>query len=459
MNLAPGPRRISELLSFLKLRKNNPIRLYENIFNKYGDIVYFKAAGQKTLMLNDPEAIKQVLQTEAKHCTKSIGYQRFKLIIGNGLLASEGEVWIKQRRLLAWAFSSKHIEKIQPLMSEQSLEMIKRWKGQKEVDLAEEMNFVTLQIISVSLFGKSQIESGKIIRDSLKEMISYLQTTRHIFIQLLLLPLPIKNKKALALKIEKSLPFKSTKRFIKAIETIDKIVLEMIEERKKKNENTNFLDTLINARDDVDQTQMNDQQLRDETVNMLIAGHETTANALTWTWHQVLKNPAVYQKLKDEVDRVVKGQTPTMSELNELVYAKACVEEAMRLFPPFWRISRSNTIPLKIKGFDIPSGTSIITSMYTVQRRNDLWKDAKTFKPERFLEEKKDITPFSFLPFGAGPRVCIGSNFAFVEALSIIATMVKHYDFEPKFNPEPDYIVSLTLQPKDGCLVGIKERK
>lgn len=456
MKLPPGPRRFSELIKMLLKRKKNPIELYEDVFRQYGDVTFFQLGSYRFAMLNDASAIEQVLQTEAKNFTKSTGYERFKLIVGNGLLVSEEEVWKKQRRLLAWAFSTKHIERIHNVMIQESLEMINRWKGLNKIDLAEEMNLVTLQVISVSLFGKSQIDSAEDIRQSLKDMLKYLQTTKHLWIQFALWPLPIKNKRELALKIEKNLPFPGSRRFFKAIDKMDQIVLKMISERKKNKESSNFLDALIEATDSEDQTQMNTQQLRDEVVNMLIAGHETTANALTWTWHQLLKYPDIYKKVHEEIHSVISGKAPTFSELQKLVYTKAVFEESMRLYPPFWRISRKNKEPTKINGFDIPAGTNIIASIYTIHRKAQHWPDPLSFNPERFLGEKEHHR-FSYIPFGGGPRVCIGSQFAIYEALTILAISVKNYQFEADFEGDPEYFMSLTLQPKNGCKVKIKE--
>jgi cytochrome P450 len=459
MQLPPGPVSLLEFLNMLIQRKRHPIRLYEEVFRKYGDIVYFQLGPYKFAMLNDAEAIEQVLHSESKNYTKSTGYQRFKLIVGNGLLVSEGDVWKRQRRLLSWAFSSKHIERIFPTMVRETQEMLKRWKSKQEIDLAEEMNLVTLQVISKSLFGRNQMASSKDVRNSLQVMLKYLQTTRHLWIQLLLAPFPLKDKRSEALKIEASLPFKSTKSFFGSIKTIDKLVHSMIEERKKDRKSENFLDAMIEATDSEDQSQMTNQQLRDEVVNMLIAGHETTANALTWTWHQLIKNPKVFKRVRAEINSVVTGDTPKFDDLSKLPYTNAVFEESMRLYPPFWRISRRNINATKIKGYDIPEGTNIIASIYTLHRREKYWKNPTEFNPERFLNRNKSENRFTFIPFGAGPRACIGAQFATIEALTILAITIKNYDFEALYQGDPEYFMSLTLQPRDGCKVKLLKAK
>lgn len=425
------------------------------MFRRYGDIVYFKLGSFQFAMLNDAESIEQVLQTESKNFTKSTGYERFKLIIGNGLLVSEGDIWKRQRRLMSWAFSSKHIEKAHQVMVQETLDLVNSWKGKKQIDLAEEMNHVALQIICVSLFGKSQTQNSQQIRVSIKNMLSYLQTTRHLWIQILLYLVPVKNKHELALKIEKSLPLPSTKQFFHAIDSIDGVVNSIIENRKSKGENSNLLDAMIQATDSEDQTQMTNQQLRDEVITMLIAGHETTANALTWTWHQLLKYPEVLKKVRSELNTHIAGDIPSFNEISSLSYTRAVLEESIRLYPPFWRISRKNKEATKIKNYNIPAGTNIIASLYTIHRHVDHWPDPLVFRPERFLEEKKSFHRFAYIPFGGGSRICIGSQFAIYEALTILAISLKKYDFKSHLTKDPEYFMSLTLQPKDGCKVSV----
>lgn len=459
MNLPPGPKGLFYFFKMLMMRKKNPIGLYEELFRRYGDIVFFQLGPFKFAMLNDAEAIEQVLQTDSKNYTKSTGYERFKLIVGNGLLVSEGDTWKKQRRLMSWAFSGKHIEQIHHIMIKETQDMIMRWKNLNEVDIAEEMNQLTLQIISVSLFGKNQINDSKLIRSSLQEMLKYLQTTKHLWIQLLLIPLPVKNKKGLAIKIEKNLPFKSTKRFLAAIKNIDHIVHSMIEERKIKNEEINFLDVMINATDSEDQSQMTREQLRDEVVNMLIAGHETTANALTWTWHMLMKNPDVLTKVREEIKCNVSGDAPSVEEIKKLIYTRAVFEESMRIYPPFWRISRKNICQTTIKNYDIPAGTNIIASIFTVQRKREYWTAPLEFRPERFLEESRNRQRFAFFPFGGGARICIGAHFATIEAITILSICIKNYLLRPVHETDPDLFMSLTLQPKDGLHAILQSEK
>jgi len=456
MKHPPGPQGLPKLLGLLRKRKKNPIGLYEEIFAEYGDVVYFKLGPFRFAMLNDAEAIEKILQTESRHMQKSTGYKRFALIVGKGLLVSEGDLWKRQRRMMSWAFSQKNIERIYPVIQSETENLLRSWQEKSEVDLAEEMNRVTLQIISLSLFGKSQLTESKDIRLGLQKILGYLQTTRHLWFQLLLSPIPFIDKRALALYLEKNMPEPKAKKFFGSIEEIRKVVDGMIETRKAAGKEENFLDAMIRSTDPEDESKMTPEQLRDEAVNMLIAGHETTANALTWTLHLLLSNPTVAKKAREEVLAECPGKTPTFAQSQKLHYLKAVFEEAMRLYPPFWRISRINDSDIEVGGYTIPAGTNIIASIYTIQRSSRYWENPSEFKPERFLEGKKPVK-FSYLPFGGGPRVCIGQGLAFAEALCLLAGILKNTELESLLKIEPEYFMSLTLQPKNGYPVRIKK--
>ena len=457
--LPPGPRSFWELIGMIIQRQQNPIKLYEDIFAKYGDVVFFKLGSFRFVMLNDAEAIEQVLQTDAQNYSKSTSYDRFRLIFGNGLLVSEGEVWKKQRRLMAGSFSTKQIERLHPIMVNEANSILSKWNPEEKIDLAKEMNLITLEIISVGLLGTRQENDSLVLRKSLQDILAYLQSSRHLWLQLLLAPFPIKDKHQLAIKIESLLPLKSTKKFFTSIKKVNELVLALINERRNKNLTENFLDMLIKASGSDEESKMSDQQMRDEVLNILLAGHESTANALTWTWHELLKNPEVYGKIKQEVQQELAGETPTYQELEKLIYTRAVFEEAIRLYPPFWRVSRKNKISTKIKNYDIPEISNVIVSLYTVQRSEKYWHEPNKFRPERFLHDGEKHEKFAYIPFGAGPRICIGMNFAMVEALTILSTMIKKYDIEKAFDADPTYLMSLTLQPKEGCMVKIKKAK
>jgi cytochrome P450 len=456
MKLPPGPRNFIALMGLLRLRKKNPIKLYEEVFREFGDIVFFKLGPYKFAMLNEASAIEKVLQTESRNTTKSSGYKRFALIVGKGLLVSEGQLWKRQRRMMSWAFSQKNIEKIYPVIRKETDSLLHSWKKNSVIDLAEEMNRITLQIISLSLFGKSQLSESKEIRSSLQKILEYLQTTRHLWFQLALSPIPFINKRELALKLEKKTPEPRAKKFFNSIKEIQKIVDEMIQERKALNLEENFLDVMIKSTDSEDDSKMSPEQLRDEAVNMLIAGHETTANALTWTLHLLLTHPEILKRAKSEVESVCQESTPSFEETQMLPYLKAVFEESMRLYPPFWRISRMNEVDIDFGEYTIPKGTNIIASIYTIQRSSRYWENPLVFNPERFLGSEKP-QKFSYLPFGGGPRVCIGQGFAMAEALCLLAGIIKNVGLTSLLKGEPEYFMSLTLQPKNGYKVQVNK--
>jgi cytochrome P450 len=458
MNYAPGPKTLWDLLKTLIKRQIDPMKFYQDTFAQYGNVVYIRMGQYGYLMLNDADAIEQVLQTDAKIYIKSNAYERFRLIFGNGLLISSGEIWKKQRRLMAGAFSGKNIERLHPLIVNETLQMLDHWSNDSVIDLSEEMNALTLQIITKSMLGEIKDEEEVIIRSSVQNMLKYLQTSRHLWLQLILSLFPVKDKVALAIKIESRLPLKSTRSFFKSIEAIDQCVTKLIDERRELNRNENLLDMLIKMTDQEDQTTMTNQQLRDEVVNILIAGHETTSNALSWTFHQLLKYPHVHQKVLEEISQKVKGETPSYEELHSLTYTQAVFQESMRLFPPFWRISRKATEATQVKGFNIPAGTNVIASIFTVQHSSQYWSDPEEFRPERFLTESPTHHRFAYIPFGAGPRICIGQNLAMTEAMTILTICLKKMELIKAFNSDPTFLLSLTLQPKEGCKVQVKRK-
>lgn len=456
MNYPPGPSSFWEIVRLLIKRQVDPIGFYESMFTKYGDMVFIRGGKHNFLLLNNADAIEQVLQTDAKQYKKSTAYERFRLIFGNGLLTSEGELWKKQRRMMAGAFTVKNIEKLYPLINEETEKMISHWKESDVVDLAEEMNGLTLQIISRTMLGELRDEEKKILRAAVQDMLKYLQTSRHLWLQLFLLIFPIKDRIAFSIKIESKLPLKSTRNFFKSINSINHLVHRLIETRRLQGRNENLLDLLIRMTDSDDGSGMTNGQLRDEVVNVLIAGHETTSNALSWAFHQLLKYPEVMSKVTTEVRTIIQGETPTYEEIEKLSYTKAVFQESMRLYPPFWRISRQAQGPTKVQGFDVPEGTDVIAAIYTIQRSPLYWSEPLMFRPERFLEENAHHK-FSYIPFGAGPRVCIGIHLAMIEAISIIATCLKKYDIAPAFSSDPTPLLSLTMQPKEGCKVKLKK--
>ncbi len=457
MKLAPGPSSVWEKIKMLLSRRRDPIQFYEETFNRYGDTVYLKFGKLDFLMVRNPEGIEEVLQIDAKNYIKSVSYERFRLVFGNGLLISNGETWRKQRLLMASAFTSKSIERLHPLIIEECQEMMKNWKDDGKFDLAEEMNLITLQIISKSMLDQLTDEETKTIRQSVQEILRYLQTSYHHILMMILSIVPVKDKIAAAIKVESYLPFPKVKSFFRAIKNIDDLVHSIIEKRRKLNRNDNLLDQLIRATDDQGQGKMSNQQLRDEVVNILLAGHETTSNALAWTFHQILKYPEVYQKMKEEINQVVQGESPAYEDLSKLVYTQAVFKESMRLYPPFWRVSRRSLKDTKVNGYDVPAGTNVITAIYTIQRDERYWEHPLEFRPERFLITDPNQHRFTYLPFGGGPRICIGISLAMTEAITILASVLKNYDIEKDFDQDPTLLLSITMQPKEGCKVKLKK--
>lgn len=343
-------------------------------------------------------------------------------------------------------------------MADATQRMIDDWSDGSTIDLAEELNRVTLRIITETMLERLDETQMDVIRTAVPELLRYLQTTHHHLLMAALSFFPVKDKVATAIRIESMLPLPGTRRFFKAIKQIDDLVNGIIARRRTLNRNENLLDRMIQATDSESGDRMSDEMLRDEVVNILLAGHETTANALSWTVHQILKHPEVYERMSAEIRSVVKGSMPTYDELEQLPYTLAVFQEALRLFPPFWRISRRATVDTKVGAYDVPEGTNVIISIYTVQRDPRFWKEPLEFRPERFLEGTEEKTHrFAYLPFGGGPRICIGSHMAATEAVTILAGIFGNVELEKAFDRDPTFLLSITMQPKEGCQVHIRK--
>jgi cytochrome P450 len=238
------------------------------------------------------------------------------------------------------------------------------------------------------------------------------------------------------------------------------VVLQIIEGRRKTGQyGTDLLGSFMLSHDDDDGARMTDMQLRDEVTTMLIVGHETTATAMTWAWLLLGRNPGVAEQVCEEVDRVLGDRAPTFEDLAELTYTHHVFEEVIRYYPPFWRFTRQARADSKVMGYDIPGGTVMIISPYLVHRNTRFWNDPDTFEPARFASVAAQERPkFSYIPFGAGPRACIAANFAFMEALTIIAMTARRYRFRLLDAKPLEFEVNITLRPKHGLPVEVTRR-
>ena len=445
----PGPK---DLLPYAIVRKflRDPLKTLTTISQTYGDISHFKFGKQNVYLLNDPNYIEEVLVTQYKNFIKSRGLQVSKRLLGSGLLTSEGDYHDKQRRLIQPTFYPKRINSYVEVMIKKTLNLCDNWKEGSVLDIHKEMTRLTLEIISKSVLGYDIKPEDDEIGDSLLTCMEYFNR--------LLMPFGELIEKIPILPINKG--------FQKAKRNLDSIVFRMINEHRmklEKNEkkDNDLLFTLLQAQDDsTDSEKMSDQQLRDEVMTIFLAGHETTANALTWTFYLISEHPEIEERLQKEIYSILGYKTDiSFDDIQKLEYTTKVLTESMRLYPPAWALGRQAINDCKIGKYIIPSGSIILMSQYVMHRNPHYFSEPNTFYPDRWTDEfKKNLPRFSYFPFGGGIRSCVGEPFAWMESILIITIINRIW----KMNSIPSNKVVLkpliTLRSKYGMHMKITRR-
>lgn len=445
----PGPSAL-EMIRRIRWIQTHPVDYLTACARQYGDFVRFPVGTLPVFFINDPEAIQRVLQLNHRNYTKdTLQYRSLASITGNGLLTSDGEYWFGQRRRIQPAFLRPNVSKMAIEMGEiiqvraQRLEQALPTNG--VIDLDEIMLELALEIVGRSLFGVDLSREARqfvqAVLTSLDHIIARARTP---------LPLPV------------AVPTPANLRFRRSLRAIDSTVQVILAQRRAAiNPPEDLLSLLLSATDPQTGQKMDDQQLRDELVTILIAGHETVASALTWTWFLLAKHPDIRNRFINELDDNLDGRPPGLSDLENLPFTRMVFEESLRLYPPAWLITRRSIGPDQLCGVDIPAGSLIIISPYTIHRHPAFWDQPDTFLPERF--EKGSPAPdrpkSTYIPFGAGPRLCIGNHFATVEASLILAAFGQRFQFDLL---EPDRSIpavpQVTLRPEGGMRMRVSLR-
>jgi cytochrome P450 len=441
--LPPGPRPVIPIVNLLALRRD-PIKFLTNLTERYGDLVYFKLGPQPVVLVNNPDYIRDILVTSNRNFMKGEGLQRAKRLLGEGLLTSEGEFHLRQRRLAQPAFHRQRIAGYAATMVEYAGLACDQWRVGETRDVSREMMRLTLAIAGKTLFDAD-------VEGEADEIGKALTTTFELFNRLTL---------PFAQLLER-LPLPASRRFQKARERLDATIYRIINERRASGEDRgDLLSMLIAARDEEgDGSGMTDEQLRDEAMTIFLAGHETTANALTWTWYLLSQHPEIEARFHAEVDEVLKGGLPTAEDYPRLRYTEMVFAEAMRLYPPAWIIGRRALGDYRIDGYTIPARSILLLSQYVTHHDARFFPDPFRFDPERWTPEARDSRPkFSYFPFGGGPRVCIGESFAWMEGALVLATIAQRFRMRlaPGHPVEKQPLV--TLRPKHGMRMVLEAR-
>lgn len=442
----PGPHSLNPLKSSFTFHRY-PLRFLSDLQRNYGNIAQFRLVIWPTVFINHPDYIKHVLQDNYRNYDKDVRlFQISRPVIGNGLVSVVGEKdWLHQRKLVQPAFHRRRIAAFGTLMTDTTNRMLQQWdtyaRERQVFDIGEEITNLTLQIVSKALFDVDVSAKANRFGQAFSQ-------TNAFLIEYFNMPFP-----PLFVRTPRN------RRFWSAIQTIDAVAYEMIYNRRQQQEDTgDLLSMLLNAVDENGQG-MDDKLLRDEIVTLLVAGHETSATALTWTWYLLTQHPEAEERLHAELDQVLAGRTPTVEDLPQLSYTRMVVEEAMRLYPPAWMLMRRAIQDDEIAGYRIPANSYMLWSIYLCHRHPDFWEKPKQFYPEHFSAEHLAKRPrHAYMAFGGGSRMCLGNAFAMTEMQLILATIAQQYrvllasgyhlELEPLFS----------LRPKNGVLVSIERR-
>jgi cytochrome P450 len=442
----PGPKRKLLGGNFLDFRRDS-LSFLQKVAREHGDIVYFRLGGQETFFLNHPEHIKDVLVTHQQNFMKGRALQRSKRLLGEGLLTSEGEFHRRQRRLAQPAFHRQRISSYAGVMTGYAARISARWQDGEQLDISEEMMRLTLAIVGKTLFDADvEAEAGE-IGAALTEVMN--------LFGVLLMPYS-----ELLEKLPLRLPH--VRRFQRAKDRLDTTIYRLIAERRRSAVDCgDLLSMLLNARDEEgDGGRMSDLQLRDEAMTIFLAGHETTSNAMTWTWYLLSQHPQIESRLHAELDAVLASGPPTAEDVPRLRYTEMVLAESMRLYPPAWAIGRLALKAQEIGGYTIPAKALVLLSQYVTHRDERFFPDPTRFDPERWTAEARESRPqFSYFPFGGGARRCIGEGFAWMEGILLLATLAQNW----RMRLVPGHPVALqpviTLRPKHGMRMIVEKRR
>jgi cytochrome P450 len=431
----PGPRRVFPLSGLFAYRKG-PLPFFQNLAAQYGDISYFRLGPQEAFFLNHPEYIKDVLVTNHQNFHKGLVLQRAKRLLGEGLLTSEGEFHRRQRRLAQPAFHRARIASYAGVMTAYAAETCERWGDGETLDMSEEMMQLTLGIVGKTLFDADVVAEAQQVGEAMTVVMDLFNTITIPFFELL-----------------QKLPLPQLRRFDNARVRLDAIIYRLIEERRRSGEDRgDLLSMLLLAQDtEGDGGAMTDEQLRDELMTIFLAGHETTANALTWTWYLLSQNPKVEAKMHDEIDRVLEGRLPIFEDVAQLKYTEMVLAESMRLYPPAWAIGRLAMSESEIGGYLVPKKSLVLMSQFVMHRDPRYFPEPLRFDPYRWTAGSREARPqFSYFPFGGGPRRCIGDGSAWMEGILLVAALAQRWHMRLAPNHPVTLKPVMTLRSKYG---------
>lgn len=430
--LPPGPKGfpvVGNLMEYLR----DPLAYMESMARKHGEIVPIDLGTTRLYLLSSPDLVESVLVTQNKRFIKGAPVRSGARLLGSGLLLSEHDFWLRQRRLAQPAFHLDRIAGYAKIMTANTEQLLANWQDGMTLDMHKAMLGLTMGVATRTLFSTDVASVG--------EATVALDTALDWWNKTFTLPAFLT-----------SLPSPGKLRFNRALKQLDALVYGIIEQRRQSDEDPGDLLAMLMAVQDEDGQGMTDKQLRDEVMTLFFAGHESTASLLTWTFYLLAKHPTVAERLQTELQTVLNGRTPTVADLRNLRFANQVILEALRLLPPIWGTVREATEEVELGGYRFAKGTNFIVSQYVSHRDPKYFTDPTAFQPERWTAEFTQTLPeYAYFPFGSGPRICIGKPFAIMEAVLVLATISQRYQavLEPTtYEAVPDPVI--VLRPKGG---------
>jgi cytochrome P450 len=448
---APGPQG-GEMLRAVRSIRRDPLRFLTEMHESYGDVLQLPVPMPATYVVTGPDAVRRVLVTNAKgYGKRTLQYTTLALVTGEGLLTADTEAWRPQRRIVQPAFHHASLALVAGHVRTAVERLMARWSGQdgEVVDVDEAMMHLALEVVGSSLFGSDlSADAERLAGATIAALDVVVKKARSP------LPVPV------------GVPTPTNLVLRRAVGRLDAAVDAMLAERAARPlpegaPPRDMLDLLLAGHDD-DGSRLSRSQVRDQVVTFIVAGHETVASALTWAWHLLATDPVARRRLRAEVDDACPGRAPAFEDLARLPWTAAVLDEALRLYPPAWLVTRRSLAPDVLGGVPVPAGALVIMSPWLVHRHPDAWSEPERFDPSRFLDDdghrRRDVVASpAYLPFGAGPRLCIGRDMALLEGVLVLASLAARVDLE-EVGPPPRAVPLVTVRPAGGLPMRVRLR-